>query len=417
MCMHVLGISARIKGILRRDNNKPAKVERTQIKEMPSDTLVLSNKAQMVVNPGEDKIYRAIGQSEFEALLRGDTIFSSGYVTNNPKGWMGTDWNTGFHCESNECYFVTFKNENLPFVGSRDFWNDPRLGVNGYTIDNVENIRKGFNVHGKLVFARNFKDAQLHDRKLKFEDIRANLRILARNKDEVLRREAWDNLTSYVKEFPKIVKDSLPFVHLKSAEDLKNYAILICESDKKENMTLLHDVIKNFIKSDVFPPHVISLYIGKHGSSEDIPILIDLLNKFSYHDKMEYQALNLGKTISTLSDGNIQTNKLIFKSLLSVNPTKLNVLSTYFTAFNSDGSKIGVFRKILGKCKPLSTACADNLNYNMAVTRCASELAKFGDMSDIMLLEHFIDKANPQQCPSDAVYKAINSIVKRFRAI
>ena len=415
--MHVLGISlARIRGVFRRDcKQKPPINNGASVKELPCDTLSLSQKT--ITNTPEDRIYRAIGQSEFEALLRGDTIFSSGYVTNNPKGWMGADWNTGFHCESKDSYFVTFKNENLPFVGSRDFWNDPRLGVNGYTIDNVESIRKGFNIHGELVFARNFKDAQMRDRKIKFEDIRANLRILARNNDDAARREAWDNLTSYVKEFPKIVKDSSPFVRLKNAEDLNNYAILICESDRKENMPLLRNVIKYFIKADVFPPHVVSLYLGKHGQSEDISLLLDLLNKFSQHEKMEYQALNLGKTISLLSDGEAKTHKLVYRSLLSENPTKLNILTTYFSYFNKDGAKTPVLRKILNKCQKISRICVDDLNYNMAVTRCAQELSMFGDMDDIRLLEHFIDKANPQLCPSDAVYKAINSILKRFKAI
>jgi len=111
-------------------------------------------------------LYRAIYKPEYESLI--ENRFSKGdkFCSLNPKGWAGSQWENGFGYGHNNIYFVTYKKEIFPASrviqldnpyyksnGSQN-WDDVRFIIkDGYSLDDIECIRKGNNVCGKIIWA------------------------------------------------------------------------------------------------------------------------------------------------------------------------------------------------------------------------------------------------------------------------
>ena len=46
--------------------------------------------------PKDIQLYRCIGEKEYQKLVDGEIISSSGYSTSSPKGWEANGWNDAY---------------------------------------------------------------------------------------------------------------------------------------------------------------------------------------------------------------------------------------------------------------------------------------------------------------------------------
>lgn len=66
-------------------------------------------------------LYRAIGKSELDELLKPDGfIYGQKYTTGNPMGWGARDWASGFKHGQSDHYFVEFKPNDFDYTQIMD---------------------------------------------------------------------------------------------------------------------------------------------------------------------------------------------------------------------------------------------------------------------------------------------------------
>ena len=159
--------------------------------------------------PKDTQIYRCIGEEEYQKLLNNESISSSGFVTTNPQGWAATNWFDGFMPFNRghyNHYFITFKKNRFSQIADfRDSIKDTKCKIfEDYSLDDIENIRKGNNAHGELVWAENFEEEKEKDILNKKETISWLIDLYNSNFSKIDKRKIKDELLSYQKEFPEI---------------------------------------------------------------------------------------------------------------------------------------------------------------------------------------------------------------------
>ena len=159
--------------------------------------------------PNDTQIYRCIGEEEYQKLINNESISSSGFVTTSPKGWAATNWNNGFipyNKGSFNHYFITFKKGIFSKIADlRDSAKDTKHKIyEPYSLSDIENIRKGNNAHGELVWAENFEEEKAKDVTEKKQKISWLLLLLKSNTCPIDRNTIVDELLSYRTEFPEI---------------------------------------------------------------------------------------------------------------------------------------------------------------------------------------------------------------------
>lgn len=159
--------------------------------------------------PSDIQLYRCIGEAEYKKLINNETISSSGFATTDPKGWASTDWTNGFmpiNKGYQNYYFITFKKNRFSQIADfRDSVKDTKYKIlDSYSIKDIENIRKGNNAHGELVWAENFEEEKKKDVSDKKATILWLVSLLKSNNPKIDRKAVITELISYSREFPEI---------------------------------------------------------------------------------------------------------------------------------------------------------------------------------------------------------------------
>lgn len=266
-----------------------------KIKTLNKDTISFGHLNEPI--PKDLQLYRCIGESEYKALLNGETI-NFAYSTSDPRGWEAWDWHNGFNAGKKDIYFVTYKtiDEDL-IMDKRDYAKDTRYMVDEYNLTNVKNIRKGYNAHGVLVYAENFESALNSDKKEKTKeinrligDIKATKKTLALvrrttsktiqgkiNSSEELEykklKKIYDELASYAEEFPDVVDKLKPV----SKDDIyckKFLPDVIRDANRQEDLQLARNILRELLDKNLPIDEVV--LIGEYGSNEDVDLLLDI---------------------------------------------------------------------------------------------------------------------------------------------
>ena len=58
--------------------------------------------------PTNLQLYRCIGENEYQKLINGETIESSGYATSDERGWLAKNWHTGFFSHSKGSFYIKY---------------------------------------------------------------------------------------------------------------------------------------------------------------------------------------------------------------------------------------------------------------------------------------------------------------------
>lgn len=155
------------------------------------------------------QLYRCIGEKEYQKLIHNEAVATLGFVTSNPKGFWGDNWNNGYipqGCDRSNCYFITFKQDVFDKVTNDSiFISDKRYRIyQEYSLKDIKNIRRGNNIHGELVWAENFEHEKEKDIKNKKQKISILVKLLKYAKIKQIQTPVIDMLMSYKQEFPYI---------------------------------------------------------------------------------------------------------------------------------------------------------------------------------------------------------------------
>ena len=161
--------------------------------------------------PNDIQLFRCIGEEEFQKLIKGESVLSSGFVTTNPMGWGATDWLNGFipfNKGKLNYYFITFKKRRFSQIADfRDSNKDTKYKIfESYSLDDIKDIRKGNNVRGELVWADDFEEEKKKDILNKTETIMWLNNMLQANNPKIDKRTIKNELLSYQKEFPELIE-------------------------------------------------------------------------------------------------------------------------------------------------------------------------------------------------------------------
>ena len=147
---------------LSRNIVKAKRTDHVKLQPLASDTVSFGNSTTAKQEPR--KAYRCIGESEYKKLIAGEKVKSSGFFSHEPMGWASEGWTDGFASKKDDVadtYFVTFNYDKFTGDEIELGWNNSKIFKRAYSIDDIIEIRKGFNVHGELVWSRDFeKDKQ-----------------------------------------------------------------------------------------------------------------------------------------------------------------------------------------------------------------------------------------------------------------
>ena len=314
--------------------------------------------------PNDIQLYRCIGQEEFNKLINGEFVLSSGYMTSDPKGWKAYNWNTGFKdFQSGQNYFITFKRNRFKFVSdARDSEYDTRYVTHSkYSIDDIDNIRLGCNVHGELVYAENIEKAKENDIKQKISEINRLINALSKTKNSTERANIWDELISYVPEFPEIIERVKKFVDFDSQEDVYGYSTIITTINSEEYITEYRKCLKSYTQRGIIPSSDFS-YLIEHAEAEDLDDIMTLIEQnHIYHQPA---AIILDK---------IATEDFIIDSLLKDNIKKLDILCYYLKNKKNNGQYNNLYKIILQKAQDISICKFDymgNIERNNIIQAC-----------------------------------------------
>ena len=144
-------------------------------------------------------LYRAIYKPEYESLMKNGYSKGEKFCSLNPKGWAGSQWENGFGYGHNNIYFVTYKKNIFPTSriiqldnpyyksnGTQN-WGDVRFLIkDGFTLDDIECIRKGNNECGKIIWA--------HEKSIIAEDKLKQKQRIEELINAVIADEKFDNL-------------------------------------------------------------------------------------------------------------------------------------------------------------------------------------------------------------------------------
>lgn len=356
--------------------------------------------------PKDLQLYRCIGESELNALLEGKTMEHSKYATSDPKGWQANDWHNGFNSRKGKIYYITFKtgSENIDIRDRRDSLEDTRYGVGAYNLDNIQNIRKGHNAHGELVWAEDFENAKKSDKENKLKEIerlRNDLKELLyckpRCNSEI--EKICDELGSYANEFPEIIDGLKPL--LKNDNQCLNMLLgVISDADRPEDWQFVQNELQNFSDNGIRVDNIYLVdYIKKHASDEDVPIFLDIAK----NDPNARGFIgNILKKIATQ-----KSHSMIKEAYLSGDEhTQYNLI--YY--FEDKEDRADIARLTLEKYKKQQDEILNIGDYRNSalISECIQILEKHGSKDDISLLEEYA-KESFSYANGDAVI-AINKL-------
>jgi len=340
--------------------------------------------------PQDLQVYRCIGESEYKALLNGETIECGKYVTSSPMGWLSKNWNNGFIYNENkgkDVYFITFKIGKLEITSRRDNEKDSRYGLwSEYTLDDISNIRKGFNTHGELVWAENFIEEKKKDVEHKKIEISKLMAKIESNCSIEERKSAIDELASYSKEFPQIVELFEKFVDYNNENDINDLVYLINKTDCDKFLPQYRKCL-NSIENGVAPHRNFYDFLKKYGSKEDLNTVLNLIK-----GKHFIEPMNLSQVLNNLTDD--VDKDFIIKELNDNDMDNLIILSSFILARDEDGRYSDIMDNILNKgyffhknLQEDDNETEDKINY--IIDPCIKYMEKFNIKTAIGTMELF----------------------------
>ncbi|MBQ9245700.1 hypothetical protein IJ182_05480 [bacterium] len=318
------------------------------------------------------QLYRCIGQSEYDSLMAGERVLSSGYLTSDPKGWKAYNWNSGFHdFKTEQNYFITFKKNHLFVCDARDDEEDTRYVTHSsYTLDDIDNIRRGTNVHGEMVYAEN-DEMIVQDIQQKKLAIANLLSILKTSSNPTDRANAWDELISYSVEFPEIILNLVKdIVDFNSQEDVYGYSTIITKYDSPEYMDEYRKCLHSYVSTDIMPSVDFS-YLMHHAQKEDLPDIMKIIDKEKIYSKPAAVILD-----------RISDEDYVINNLLEDNIKKLDILCYYLKDKNSDGKYNNLFSIILQKAQNIEIdpySFTGGIAKDSVVRKCKEQLSSKSD--------------------------------------
>ncbi len=354
------------------------------------------------------QLYRCIGEGELEALMENETI-DCAYSTSDPRGWGACDWHSGFtNIDNKKNYFVTFKKfkDGNRITDRRDNEKDTRYLVKSYNLSDVENIREGYNTHGRLVYSQNFEEAQKLDKLCKRQEIKElindlkniqteNYATAAEQRNSYTQgqkaeriNEIYNILGSYAEEFPEIVDELKPLSEGNNQTKKLLLKVIEC-AHRQKDLPFVRKTLREFANDD-FP--IDSTYlIWEYGIKDDVPLLLDIA-------KSDVNKVLVGFTLAKIADK--EDYPTIKETYFSGTPRTQNSLISYFKNIKDKEKSAEIARATLDMYK-------NSQNSMIFATKleCCEILEKHGTINDIPLLEKYDD--------IDAKY-AIKEIKKRF---
>ncbi|MBO5446594.1 hypothetical protein J6A34_03710 [bacterium] len=351
-------------------------------------------------------LYRAIGKSELDELLKPDGfIYGQKYTTGNPMGWGARDWASGFKHGQSDHYFVEFKPNNFDYtqiMDASDYNADSRFVITGgYSLNDVRVIREGTNSHGKIIWADSV-DVKIEDASKKATSIFHLLKQITSTKNPEVLDDAIVELSSYTKEFPQVITALLP----RAVAD-KDFAYkltyLIAKADDESYVDFIRGYYKDFLKNpEDMKIHEMSLhYIAKHGSNEDLDLILSVMQKdkdIMYHTYgVPVYALSEEKDIPKLLD-------LIKTST----PRVQNGILNGFMCGTDDKLTSDIVRGILNQYSGLEASVVKRDNdLKSLLATCVECMFKCGEKRDIPLFKKFTNLGIYTDVDFKALIKAL----------
>lgn len=298
-------------------NLQQKQVCEVKIQSLQMDTISFGYLNKKV--PKDIQLYRCIGESEYQKLINGETISSSGYATSSPKGWQANGWNDGFTPSDSfsNCYFITFKTGRFEdIIDKRDEEEDTRYGIyDDYSIEDISNIREGFNTHGELVWAENFEEAKEKDIKHKKEEITRLIKIIKNNYQNHNKEDVIDELISYGKEFPEIVNLFKQCVDFSDNEQVNDFADIIASLSDDKFLSDFRKCMEYYLNGYT-PKERCFYYLMYHGDRTDLDSYLQIMKKMNlvpfFRLAVYCQILQKKMIMKILLIYSIQTNQKIW---------------------------------------------------------------------------------------------------------
>ena len=347
--------------------------------------------------PDDIQLYRCIGKEEYQKLINGEAVFSSGYATSDPKGWEARGWNDGFVPEdsNSEQYFITFKTDrSFNVIDKRHSENETRYRImDEYSLDDISNIRKGINTHGELVWAENFEEAKKQDIENKKSEISRLIKILKNRNIKCNKEDVIDELISYRKEFPQISSMFEELADFSNSDDVNNFARIICKLGNDNDLPKFRRCMESYLlgvpaKEDVFT------FLTCHGEESDLNMYTQIAEKNNFQPNNLYIDI-----LANLSEEKDYKN--IVNRLDTDKPEDLVLLTHFYKRIDKTGKYLKEVEKTLLKCDKLrrtlkfsdETNDADNL-WN-AIDICMHYLIKFGNKNSLSVIDLYCED-NPK---------------------
>ena len=337
--------------------------------------------------PEDIQLYRCIGESEFQKLITGELISSSGYATSSPMGWQAKYWDSAFGARKKDSsYFITFKKCFKDIMDRRDSEKDTRFSIEEkYSLKNIENIRKGINAHGEIVWAENFEKTKKEDVEVKEREINKLVGMCRQGIPSSKRKEIIAELVSYTREFPNIVELYEPLVDYNKAEDVNNLAYLISEANDGKYLPIYRKCLDCYANG-IEPNNKSYAFLVKQGKREagDLDRIFNLIQNQKYN----YTSDLCNALVNLTDEDEIET---IVQKLNNNTPSYMNILSEYLLKKDSKGKFLKtvetLFAKTCNPSKEIEDSFDDFLENSCANTNCMRYLENFGNANTIIFLE------------------------------
>lgn len=335
----------------------------------------------------EEVLYRAIGKSELDELLKPNgRILGHKYTTGNPMGWGARDWDAGFKYGQKDYFFVQFKKnhfDNIHVYNASDYSTDSRYVITkGYSLEDIEAIREGTNAHGKIIWASSEEIIQ-EDKQAKITSIFRLLKQLLSTKDETIQNRSIVEISSYAKEFPQLIQPLIPLAKADS-----NFAhkllFVIGASDNKSYLNFVKSYFKQFIQNyDKMKIHDSSLiFMSHHASNQDLELVLKVMEKDK--DIMYHSYGNVLAKI--LEDKDIpQMLKLVDSSNYSIQ----NAILRSYICKEDKKTTLKIARNLLSKYSSLDKNTIKEDELKSLLSTITEVMSKYGTKKDIPLMKPF----------------------------
>ena len=321
----------------------------TKINSLKTDIVSFKSVKQEEI-PKDIQLYRCIGEEEYQSLLNGNKIKSSGFVTSDAKGWHATDWHDGFKSQSQafDSYFITFKKGRFKNIQDKRIsigkCSDSRYRIDEeYSLEDIDNIRQGFNTHGKIVWAENLEEKIRQDTELKKREISRLIDIIKNQYKNSSRKVVINELGSYAREFPEIIKEIERYIDFEKEEDVNDFAYLINKADNGQYLPEYRRCINAYLNG-IWANSNLFIFLSRHGGKEDLSFVLDLLDKETIIKSPQTvcSALN--------SVANKDDYEEIFERLNKDDINNIAILLQYTIEGDENGEHIEDIKKILLNC-------------------------------------------------------------------